>query len=90
LPILRLARLAVDYSAQERGIGSLLLRAVFKLASEMGEKFGSVGVVVDAKPDSISFYERYGFIKLKTLEGNLGDRPEPAPMFLSLGSIPEK
>jgi hypothetical protein len=49
-----------------------------------------VGVVVDAKPDSISFYERYGFIKLKTLEGNLGDRPEPAPMFLSLGSIPEK
>jgi hypothetical protein len=26
----------------------------------------------------------YGFIRLETLEGNLGDRPEPIPMFLSL------
>jgi ribosomal protein S18 acetylase RimI-like enzyme len=50
----------------------------------MGKKVGCVGVVVDAKPHAISFYERYGFIRLETLEGNLGDRPEPIPMFLSL------
>jgi hypothetical protein len=42
----------------------------------LGKKVGCVGVVVDAKP--------YGFIRLETLEGNLGDRPEPIPMFLSL------
>ncbi|OEU84237.1 MAG: GNAT family acetyltransferase [Desulfobacterales bacterium S5133MH4] len=89
LPVLRLARLAVDDSARGRGIGSLLLRAVFSLASEMGKKVGCVGVVVDAKPHAISFYERYGFIRLETLEGNLGDRPEPIPMFVSLGSIPD-
>ena len=54
----------------------------------MGEKVGCVGV--DAKPHAISFYERYGFIRLETLEGNLGDRPdEPIPMFLSLGLIHE-
>ena len=90
LPILRLARLAVDESARSRGIGSLLLRAVFNLAREMGDKIGCVGVVVDAKAHAIGFYERYGFIRLETLEGNLGDRPEPITMFLSLGAIPEE
>jgi len=84
LPVLRLARLAVDESARGHGIGSLLLRAVFNIACDMGKKVGCVGVVVDAKPHAISFYERYGFIRLETLEGNLGDRPEPIPMFLSL------
>jgi len=88
LPILRLARLAVDESARGCGIGSLLLRAVLNLACDMGEKIGCVGVVVDAKPHAISFYKRYGFIRLESLEGILGDRPEPVPMFLSLGSIP--
>jgi len=84
LPVLRLARLAVDESARRRGIGASLLRAVFSIACDMGKKVGCVGVVVDAKPHAISFYERYGFIRLETLEGNLGDRPEPIPMFLSL------
>ena len=89
LPILRLARLAVDESAHGCGIGSLLLRAVFNLACDMGKKVGCVGMVVDAKPHAISFYERYGFIRLESLEGILGDRPEPVPMFLSLGLIHE-
>ena len=84
LLVLRLARLAVDESARGHGIGLLLLRAVFNIACDMGKKVGCVGVVVDAKPHAISFYERYGFIRLETLEGNLGDRPEPIPMFLSL------
>jgi hypothetical protein len=41
----------------------------------LGKKVGCVGVVVDAKPHAISFYERYGFIRLETLEGNLGELP---------------
>jgi len=40
LPVLRLARLAVDESARGWGIGSLLLRAVFNLACDMGESDG--------------------------------------------------
>jgi GNAT superfamily N-acetyltransferase len=87
LPVLRLARLAVDESAHGQGVGSLLLRVVFLLAREMSEKFGCVGVVVDAKPDAVSFYRQYGFSELEVLEGLLGDRPEPVPMFLPLGSI---
>ena len=88
LPVLRLARLAVAKSDQKRGIGLTLLRSVFYLACEMGEKAGCIGVVVDAKPDAVGFYTRYGFEKLEVLQGNLADRPEPIPMFITLGGIP--
>ncbi|OGQ78503.1 MAG: GNAT family N-acetyltransferase [Deltaproteobacteria bacterium RIFOXYA12_FULL_58_15] len=88
LPILRLARLAVDQSAQGRGVGKLLLRAVFQITRDMAESVGCVGVVVDAKPDAVAFYERYGFEPFEVIEGALGSRPEPLPMFLPLGEIP--
>jgi len=88
LPVLRLARLAVAKSDQKRGIGLTLLRSVFYLACEMSEKAGCIGVVVDAKPDAVGFYTRYGFEKLEVLQGNLADRPEPIPMFITLGGIP--
>ena len=55
----------------------------------MSEKVGCIGVVVDAKPDAVDFYTRYGFEKLEVLQGNLADRPEPIPMFITLGGIPE-
>ncbi|MCY1017671.1 GNAT family N-acetyltransferase [Pyxidicoccus sp. MSG2] len=89
LPVLRLARLAVDERAQGRGIGSMLLRAIFLLAHRMADDFGCVGVVVDAKPDAVPFYEKLGFIDLAPLAGQLGDRPQPRPMFLELGAIPK-
>ena len=54
----------------------------------MAADYGCIGVVVDAKPRAAGFYERYGFWKLDTVQGQLGDRPEPIPMFLELGAIP--
>lgn len=88
LPVLRLARLAVDERAQGRGIGSALLKAVFTLAHRMASDFGCIGVVVDAKPDAVAFYTRLGFVPLIARAGHLGDRPEPLPMFLEIGAIP--
>ena len=88
LPVLRLARLAVDKRAQGRGVGLTLLKAVLVLARSMADEFGCIGVVVDAKPQAISFYQRYGFTVLEVLQGQLGDRPEPVPMFLEIGAIP--
>jgi GNAT superfamily N-acetyltransferase len=88
LPVLRLARLAVDASAQGRGIGEELLRAVFLLSRDLSERVGCIGVVVDAKPEAAGFYERYGFRALDVVQGQLGDRPQPLPMFLPLGLIP--
>jgi predicted N-acetyltransferase YhbS len=87
LPVLRLARLAVDESAQGRGIGSSLLRFVFSLAHEMAGRLGCVGVVVDAKEGAVPFYGRFGFEALDVEAGHLGDRPAPLPMFLELGAI---
>jgi len=88
LPALRLARLAVAESAVGRGVGRDLLRTVFKLAREMAEDLGCVGIVVDAKPEAITFYERYGFHRIETLEGNLRQPSVHVAMFLALGSIP--
>ena len=101
LPVLRLARLAVSRTAQGRGVGSELLRAVFVLAhrmaddsdlvtvlQRMADDYGCVGVVVDAKEGAVTFYERLGFFLLEVERGQLGDRPEPRPMFLELGAIP--
>ena len=90
LPALRLARLAVAESARGQGIGKLLLRTTFNIAHEMADQTGCVAVVVDAKPDAISFYETYGFEPFELISGELGDRPPPTPMILPLASIPRE
>lgn len=87
LPVLRLARLAVAEVTQGREIGLLLLRAALRLTREMSKQLGCVGMIVDAKPEAVAFYRRYGFEPLEVVEGTLGDRPEPVPMFLPLSGI---
>jgi predicted N-acetyltransferase YhbS len=90
LPALRLARLAVAESSQGQGIGNLLLKTVFAIAHEMADRTGCVAVVVDAKPEAVEFYERFGFESFEVLSGQLGDRPVPRSMILPLGSIPKQ
>ena len=87
LPILRLARLAVDRNAQGMGVGEHLMRTVFSVAMELREKVGCVGVVVDAKPGAENYYSRYGFVELEATEGMLEERPTPKPMFLPVTMI---
>ena len=87
LPALRLARLAVSKDARKKGIGTLLLRYAFTLAMELATKVGCVGVIVDAKPESIGFYEKLGFERTDVLEGQTTSRPEPQAMFLPIATI---
>lgn len=87
LPILRIARLAVDQAFQGQGIGKQLLKAMLELALQQREQSGCVGVVVDAKPQAVSFYTQLGFMALEALSGELGSRPEPLPMFLPIQVI---
>jgi len=87
LPVLRLARLAVDASARGQGLGSQILRFVLGLGVRMANDYGCVGVVVDANPDAVEFYTRYGFVPLEAIEGQADARPQPTAMFLSMRAI---
>ncbi len=87
LPILRLARLAVDESMRGRGLGKHLLRFVLGLSVRMAADFGCAAVVVDAKPGALSFYEQFGFAPLEVIEGQSQARPAATAMFLPLREI---
>jgi predicted N-acetyltransferase YhbS len=86
--VLRLARLAVDARVKGLGVGHLLVRAILALACRMSDEVGCVGVIVDAKPDAVTFYERLGFRRLAPVAGELGDRPQPVPLFLEIERVP--
>jgi GNAT superfamily N-acetyltransferase len=86
LPVLRLARLGVDTRARGLGIGTSLLRHVLRLAMDQRDRLGCVGVVVDAKPDAVSFYEALGFLEIEGVrEGLLAS--EPRVMFLGIDTL---
>ena len=87
LPVLRLARLAVDQSAQGQGLGLQLLLFTLRLALRMADEYGCVGVIVDAKPDAEAFYAKYGFLAVEAVEGQSDARPVPIAMFLSIRAI---
>lgn len=87
LPILRLARLAVDRSARSQGLGAQLLRFVCDLASKMADDLGCAGVIVDAKAGAADFYAKYGFVPYESLEGQSDARPRPTMMFLAMRAI---
>lgn len=88
LPVLRLARLAVDHRAQGLGVGRALLRHVLDLGLVQRDSLGCIGVITDAKPDALPFYARYGFEPLEGVrEGAL--HGGPTPLFLPLGAVAE-
>ncbi len=87
VPALRLARLGVSTGKQGRGIGAQLLRFALTLTVRTSEELGCVGLVVDAKPEAVSFYAKFGFSELEVEAGELGGRPAPTVMFLSVRDI---
>ena len=87
LPVLRLGRLGIDQSVQGQGLGVELLRFVLVLALDMAHDYGCVGVMVDAKPNAVTFYARYGFVPVDAVEGQSEARPAPTPMFLAIRAI---
>ena len=62
VPIVRLARLAVDKEQQGNGYGELLLMDSLYRASLAGENIGIYGMVIEAKHEKAKqFYQQYGF-----------------------------
>ncbi|VAX28369.1 hypothetical protein MNBD_NITROSPIRAE01-566 [hydrothermal vent metagenome] len=72
IPFLLLGRLAVDKKHQGQGYGDVLIFHAFKITMEIAEKVGILAMIVDAKNDAVvSFYEGFGFKRLKATETRL-------------------
>lgn len=62
VPVLHVARLAVDRRARRQGVGEELLIHALRKALDAAEGLGVWGIEVVAKDESArAFYERYGF-----------------------------
>jgi GNAT superfamily N-acetyltransferase len=65
VPVVLLARLAVDRGVHGRGLGGFLLRDALTRSLDLSEKLGIDAVVVDAlDAEAKAFYERFGFLPL--------------------------
>jgi predicted N-acetyltransferase YhbS len=62
LPVVRLARLAIDLRFQGRGLGQRLLIDAISKVLRVAESSGCIGLVVDAKDaQAADFYMDFGF-----------------------------
>jgi predicted GNAT family N-acyltransferase len=65
LPLIPLARLAVDYRFGGKGLGPQLLAEAFRISVAVSEQVGCRCIVTDAYQDKVSWYAKYGFIALE-------------------------
>lgn len=79
VPVVLLARLAVDQSAQGKGLGEVLLLDALQRSLNLSTGLGVHAVEVDAIDDAAAaFYSKYGFVPL--LE-------EPLHLYLPISTI---
>lgn len=75
-PAVKIARLAVDKSVQGRGLGTILLDwCVSHIRLAIMPNIGCRFLVVDAKKDSIEFYQKAGFVLLDTETNHSAEHP---------------
>jgi len=82
LPLILLARLAVDRRFSGKGLGHALISEAFKIALRVADDVGCRAIIADVYRDRIDWYARYGFI---ALEG--GTPSGPQRMFLDIRTI---
>lgn len=82
LPLILLARLAVDRRFASRGLGHALISEAFRISLRVANEIGCRCIITDAYPDRISWYTRYGFVPI---EGSLDTGPQR--MFLDLRTV---
>jgi GNAT superfamily N-acetyltransferase len=82
LPLILLARLAVDRRFSGRGLGHALISEAFKIALRAADDVGCRCIITDAYRERTAWYARYGFVPL---EGAAEDRPQR--MFLDIRTV---
>ena len=65
LPALRISRLAINKEYQGKELGGRLLEQAFLKILNAAEIAGICLILVDAKETAVSFYEHFGFAKLR-------------------------
>jgi GNAT superfamily N-acetyltransferase len=81
VPVILLARLAVDRRFGGRGMGRELLSAALRVSSSVSKEVGCRCVIVDAYPTAMPWYRRYGFTALEE------SRSGAVRMFLDIRTI---
>ena len=65
VPVILLARLAVDRRFGGRGLGRELLAAALRVSLSVSKEAGCRCIIVDAYPTATDWYRRYGFSALE-------------------------
>jgi len=65
LPLILLARLAVDRRFSGRGLGHALISEAFKIALRVADDVGCRCIITEAYRDRVDWYARYGFVPLE-------------------------
>jgi GNAT superfamily N-acetyltransferase len=82
LPLVLLARLAVDRRFTGKGLGHALISEAFKIALRVADDVGCHCIITDAYRNRVDWYARYGFVAL----GGASDGG-PQRMFLDMRTI---
>ena len=64
LPLVLLARLAVDRRFSGRGLGHALISEAFRISLRVADEVGCRCIITDAYPDRVGWYARYGFVPI--------------------------
>jgi ribosomal protein S18 acetylase RimI-like enzyme len=81
IPALKVARLGVSetFRAAHRGVGEALMQFAFATALSLSTRVGCRLLTLDAYAQSVSFYERLGFVRNRAKEYR--DRQNPSMRF---------
>jgi GNAT superfamily N-acetyltransferase len=82
LPLILLARLAVDRRFAAKGLGHALISEAFRISLAAAAEIGSRCMVTDAYRDRVGWYARYGFVPI---EGSADGGPQR--MFLDMRTM---
>jgi GNAT superfamily N-acetyltransferase len=82
LPLILLARLAVDRRFSGKGLGHALISEAFKIALRVADEVGCRCMITDAYRERTDWYAKYGFVPL---EGTAESGPQR--MFLDIRTL---
>jgi GNAT superfamily N-acetyltransferase len=82
LPLILLARLAVDRRFAGRGLGHALISEALRISVRVAGEVGCRSIITEAHRDRISWYSKYGFVPIEGAAAN-----GPQRMFLDLRTV---